>query len=481
MVKADFWREVGGFDERFLPMYYEDTDVCFEARQRGYRVMYEPRALVVHVEGATAGVDETASHKANQERNRPKFVEKWRALLDSEHLPNDQRKLWLAANLRSNPRVLVIDHRVPMWDRDSGSLRMRGILKTLIGMGCHVTFLPDNMTPMQPYTRGLQQMGVEVLYGVDPATEVAAIGPDVELVVLSRPQTAGRWLDAVREHAPQAQVVYDTVDLHWLREARRAGQEPGADGDLVLSPRAAAMRELELAMIRGTDATIVVTESERAQVESDVPGTKVHVLPNINEVRASVVPPQAREGLLFVGGFEHTPNTDAVLTLVREVMPLVWREEPGARLTIVGADPPEEVQGLASPRVEVGGWVQDLEPILNRARALLAPLTYGAGLKGKVTQALAEGLPVVTTPVGAEGLDAIDGEQLLIGQTPAELAERAVQILRDDELWTRLSAAGQQLAAERCSPGVMADRLRELVGERDGATHAAQPVSVQTR
>ncbi|MEA2159343.1 MAG: hypothetical protein QOD66_1723 [Solirubrobacteraceae bacterium] len=481
MVKADFWRGVGGFDERFMPMYYEDTDLCFEARLRGSRVMYEPRALVVHVEGATAGVDESASHKANQERNRPKFVEKWRALLDAEHLPNDQRKLWIAANLRRRPRVLVIDHRVPMWDRDSGSLRMRGMLETLVGMGCHVTFLPDNVTPMQPYTRQLQEVGVEVLYGVDPATEIATMGPDLDLVLLSRPQTAGRWLDVVREHAPRAKIVYDTVDLHWLREARRAGQEPGADGDLVLSPRAATMREMELALIRATDATIVVTESERAQVEADVMGTKVHVLPNINEVRASVLPPQARDGLLFVGGFEHTPNTDAVLTLVREVMPLVWREEPGARLTIVGADPPEEVRALASANVEIAGWVQDLEPILNRARALLAPLTYGAGLKGKVTQALAEGLPVVTTPVGAEGLDATDGVELLIGQTPAELAERAIRILRDDELWTRLSEAGQGLAAERCSPGLMADRLRELVGEHEPAIRPAHHVPVQTR
>jgi glycosyltransferase involved in cell wall biosynthesis len=188
----------------------------------------------------------------------------------------------------------------------------------------------------------------------------------------------------------------------------------------------------------------------------------VHVVPNVNEVRPAVTPVERREGLLFVGGFEHPPNSDAALSLVQEVMPLVWRElEIG--VGIVGADPPSEIEALASPLVDVKGWVPDLDPLLDSARALVAPLTYGAGLKGKVTQALAVGLPVVTTPVGAEGLDAIDGKHMLIGETPEELAERVLRVVRDDELWRRLSAAGQELARDRCSRTVMADRLRELL------------------
>ncbi len=223
MVRADFWTEVGGFDERFEPMYYEDTDLCFEARRLGFRVMYEPRSHVVHVEGATAGVDEEASHKRHQLKNRPKFVEKWHSVLASQHLENDLGNLWLAANLRAGPRVLVADHRVPTWDRDSGGLRMRGILQELIGLGCHVTVLPDNVLAMQPYTRELQRMGVEVLYQTDPRRELARIGPGLSLVILSRAQVASRWFDVVRESAPAAPVVFDTVDLHWLREARQAG------------------------------------------------------------------------------------------------------------------------------------------------------------------------------------------------------------------------------------------------------------------
>jgi hypothetical protein len=445
-------------------MYFEDADLCFEARRRGLKVMYEPRAEVLHVEGATAGVDESASHKRNQAENRPKFVDKWRELLEAEHLENHPDNLWLAAN-RSRPRcVLVVDHRVPTWDRDSGGLRMRGMLESFTDLGCQVILLPDNGLPMQPYTRELERRGIEVLYGPNVRSELKRIGRGLSLVILSRAESAGRWLGAVREHAPQVPVVFDTVDLHWLREARKLALSPNG-ASATRSGKVAELRELELGLIRATDATLVVTEDERAHVLADVPDARVHVVPNVHTLQGRVSPPQNRDGVLFVGGFEHPPNVDGALALVRDVMPLVWRERADVPVSIVGGDVPPEVQALASELVEVRGWVPELEPLLDRARLLLAPLTYGAGLKGKVTQALAFGLPVVTTPVGAEGLDAVDGEHMLIGESPEELAERALRVLSDDELWERLSRLGQRLVVERCSPEVMRDRLRAVLDE----------------
>ena len=464
MVRADFWREVGGFDERFLPMYYEDTDLCFQAREVGLRVVYEPRAQVVHVEGATAGVDVSVGHKRHQALNRPKFVDKWHTRLDAEHFAPGRERLWAAANRCSGARVLVVDHRVPMWDRDSGSLRMKGILEQLVALDCQVVLLPDNGKPAQPYTRELQRIGVEVLYGLDLTTELDVIGPSLDLVILSRPDTASRWVDRVRVCAPTAMVAYDTVDLHWLREARQAAL--GAQDDLGDSPiprRAATMRDMELGLIRATDATLVVTDNERAQVEADVPQARVLVLPNVHERREYVPPASGREGVIFVGGFEHPPNIDGAMSLVNHVMPLVWQKLGDVSVSIVGPSAPPEVEALASSLVEVKGWVPDLGPLLDSKLALVAPLSYGAGLKGKVTQALAAGLPVVTTPIGAEGLDADDGEQLMIGDSPAELAERVVRVLRDEDLWHRLSRSGQELVAEGCSPALIAERLGELL------------------
>ena len=198
-------------------------------------------------------------------------------------------------------------------------------------------------------------------------------------------------------------------------------------------------------------------------MQADVPDATVKVVPNVNPVRWPVPALHGRAGVVFVGGFEHPPNVDGALMLLQEVMPAVWRQLGDVPVKIVGADPPEAVSSLASENVEIAGWVPDLDSVLDSTRALVAPLPYGAGLKGKVTQALACGLPVVTTPVGAEGLDALDGEHMLIAETPEGLAERVVDVLRDDELWQRLSSAGVELARERCSPRLMSSRLGEVL------------------
>jgi GT2 family glycosyltransferase/SAM-dependent methyltransferase/glycosyltransferase involved in cell wall biosynthesis len=480
MVSAELWREVGGFDERYLPMYYEDTDLCFQAREQGWRVLYEPRAVVIHVEGGTAGTDPEVGHKRHQEANRPEFVAKWRRQLESEHMRSAPTNVRTAANRRRGPRVLVMDHRVPTWDRDSGSLRMMNIMRTLLDLGARVSFMPDNFSPLQPYTRLLQRMGIEVFYGqLDVNAELATIGPQLSTIILSRPHVASRWLDVLRQFAPAATIVYDTVDLHWLREARRGARDGwgmvASNGHRSLDelpPKAQALRHLELAMVRASDVSLTVTQDERAQIQHDVPDADVRVVPNIHNVQPLVPPPEGRTGILFVGGFEHPPNVDAALHLVNDVMPAVWRELGDVRLSIVGADPPAEVRALASPLVDVLGWVEDLKPVLDGSRLMLAPLRYGAGMKGKVTQCLAAGLPVVTTLVGAEGLLRGDDrdepskeEALLVADAPRDLAVHAIRLYHDADLWWRLSNSGQDLIGELCSTEVVSDRLGQLLGD----------------
>ena len=144
-------------------------------------------------------------------------------------------------------------------------------------------------------------------------------------------------------------------------------------------------------------------------------------------------------------------------------MPVVRRELSDVQVTIVGSHPPPEVQALASPLVDVAGWVEDLQPLLDGARLMVAPLRYGAGMKGKITQALAVGLPVVTTPIGAEGLESEDEDCMLIADDPQELAAHVVRAYRDNELWWRLSNAGQAIVTERCSTELVSKRLDRLL------------------
>ncbi|MHB8235062.1 MAG: glycosyltransferase, partial [Solirubrobacteraceae bacterium] len=474
LVRRSLWEEIGGYDERFIPMYYEDVDLCFEARERGWRVMYEPSAVVVHAEGSTAGTDPNTGHKRHQEINRVEFTRKWGEAL-AQHPPAEMRNVEAAARRRRGPQVLVVDFRTPMWDRDAGSLRMFEIMRSLQRLGYSVTFAPDNAARLEPYTRKLQRMGVEVICGaVDVMPVLEEIGSSLTAAILSRPHPASRWLDSVREFAPTAIVAYDTVDLHWVRESRRfaLGQpEPAStNGKLVAQgPKATALFELELAMVRASDVTIAVTAEERAQILSDVPGARVLVIPTIHEPAETVPPAASRKDVLFVGGFEHPPNGDAVQYLVREVMPNVWARRPEVSVTIVGGSAPREVEELASARVSVRGWVADLDPLLGSARTMVLPVRFGAGVKGKITQGLAAGVPIVTTAVGAEGLGGQDGANMLIADDAGELAERILKVIDDDTLWQALSSAGRELIAKNCSPRVLDERIREVLSSERAA------------
>ncbi len=489
LVRDALWQEIGGYDERYVPMYYEDADLCLQARQHGWRVLYEPGSVVVHVEGATAGTDPLAGHKRHQEVNRVKFVNKWQGLLDAEHLSPGYRRIREAANRHRSPGVLVVDFRMPMWDRDAGSLRMLEILRSLLRQGYGVTFVPDNFSSFEPYTRTLQELGVEVIYGTgDVVSVLADIGPSLTAAILSRPHPASRWLDSVREFAPEAVVIYDTVDLHWVRESRRfALSKPdlseGNGAGVAQGPKAAALLELELAMVRASDVTVAVTEDERAQILARVPDARVTIIPTIHELAEHVLPFGARRDILFVGGFEHPPNVDAVTYLVREVMPHVWLRRDDVTITIVGGGAPSEVEELADSRVDIRGWVADLQPLLDSARAMVVPVRYGAGMKGKITQGLAAGLPVVTTTVGAEGLDGRDGENMLIADHAEALAERIVRVIEDDALWGSLSSGGRALVASSCSLEVLDTRLNETLamGEHEGQAVAAVPVVAEER
>jgi GT2 family glycosyltransferase/SAM-dependent methyltransferase len=461
LVRTDVWRALGGFDERYAPGYYEDADLCFAARAAGWRVLYEPRATVVHVEGASMGTDGSDGLKRHQVLNQPAFAAKWRdALADQLDNPGPERAR-LASSRHRGPHALIIDHHVPMPDRDAGSLRMYHLVRNLLELGWRVTFIPDSFEAVQPYTEELQGMGVEVLYApVDVPLNIAEHGPRTRLAILSRPYVAPRYLHIVRQHAPAARVAYDTVDLHYLREQRRAE----LDGTPT-TKNAQGFKALELGLARASDVTLVVSEEEGRRLRADAPDVDVEVVPLANEVWPEVPGYDGRSGLLFVGNFAHDPNVDAARHLVRVIMPLVWREMPGVGLTLVGGNAPEEVRALASSGVAVPGWVPDLRPLLARSVALTAPLRYGAGVKGKVTEALGAGLPVVTTPVGAEGVGAVDGRDLLIASEPEAYAAHVVRLLRDAEAWQALSAAGQDLVRRTASVEAQRAALRRLVAE----------------
>jgi glycosyltransferase involved in cell wall biosynthesis len=173
-------------------------------------------------------------------------------------------------------------------------------------------------------------------------------------------------------------------------------------------------------------------------------GPKIEVVPNIHAVRTDVPPFGSRRNMLFIGGFRHPPNEDAVMYFVQDVMPLIRSELPGVQLLVVGSNVPPSIRKLASADVSILGYVPDVEPVFDACRLSVAPLRYGAGVKGKVTQSLAWGLPAVATPIAAEGLEMVNGEHLLVASDPVEFARRVIDLYQDEQLWTRLSHNGSR-------------------------------------
>jgi len=438
MIRRQVFRDMGGFDSRYAPAYYEDTDLAFRLREQGLRVIYQPASRVVHREGATAGTDTSAGAKAYQIINHRKFKERHAGALAAQH-PHDPSLLRRARDRRQGLRILLVDHMVPHHDQDSGSVRMMALLAMLVELGHRVTFLPDNLAGLEPYTTELQQMGIEVLYGPSEFGYVERFGHEFDCAILCRAHFAKSYLPGLRSAKPRPFIIFDTVDLHFLREQRRAELE----NDKRLAEAAEKTRLVETGVMRDSDMVWVTSTHEAELLRRDSSLPSVEVMPNIHSVRPHVPGYEQRRDMLFIGGFRHPPNEDAVLFFVNDIFPRVTKSLPEARFIIVGSHVPPSIERLSSDRVVVRGFVPNVEPVFDSCRLTVAPLRYGAGVKGKVTQSLAWGVPAVATPVAAEGLGLVDGQHLLVASDPETFARRIVQVYGDEALWTRLSHGGR--------------------------------------
>lgn len=459
-IPAPLFAQLGGFDHRFAPAYYEDVDLAFAVRAAGRKVFYQPRAAIVHFEGATSGTDETTGVKRFQVVNQSTFAVKWTSALAS-HRPNGvspdlERDRW------AKRRVLVIDACMLTPDQDAGSMRMQQVMEILVDLGCKVTFAADNLEYRQPYVMALQQLGIEVQfhpYARSISVLLGTRGEEFDIVILSRHYIAAKHIDAVRAFAPDALVVFDTVDLHFLREERLA--ELNASG--VAKRAAEAKRSEELALIRKADLTLVVSAVEKEILQSLNPHAKVMLLSTIHEPQTIGKPFGEREGLLFIGGFRHPPNTDAVLWYGNEILPRLRERLPGVKTYIVGMDPPATVRALAADDLVIAGHVPDLVPYLAGCRLSVSPLRYGAGVKGKVNHAMSYGLPVVATTPSIEGMHLSVGADVLVGDDPESFAAAVVRCYRDPVLWNQLSESGRENVRKHFSRDIARGAITTLV------------------
>ncbi len=439
LLRRELFERLGRFDTRYAPAYYEDTDLAFAVRAAGLKVYVEPAATVIHFEGVTSGTDTASGAKRYQVVNQGKFRDKWQQALAQQPAPGTP--IGLAASHRARRRVLVIDATTPAPDQDSGSLRLVNLMRVLGDLGCQVSFLPENRAFVETYTPALQALGIEALYAPhaqDPVRLLRERGGEFDFVILSRHYVAASFVGLVRLYAPQARLAFDTVDLHYLREQRAAELADSAE----LRRVAAATRTQELKIIREADMTLVVSPVEQALLARDAPGARVEVLSNVHEVHGCKAPWDARRDLVFVGGFQHPPNADAVEWFVTRIFPTVRAALAGVRFHIIGSKLPETIRRLADEAVIVHGFVPDIMPYMDGCRVSVAPLRYGAGVKGKVNMAMSCGLPVVATPIAVEGMHVEAGRDVLVAEDADAFAAEVIRLYRDEALWNTLSAHG---------------------------------------
>lgn len=467
LLPLQLWKQIGGFDSRFAPAYYEDVDLAFEVRKAGYKVVYQPLSTVIHYEGISNGTDvEGSGLKRYQAVNAKKFCEKWNEELKNQY-ENTGNPDPFRARERSRGKqiVLAIDHYVPEFDRDAGSKSTYQHLCILKEKGYEIKFLGDNFLHAEPYSTIMQQQGIEILYGQDYQTGIwdwlKEHGRDISYVYLNRPHIAVKYMDFIRENT-DIKVVYYGVDLHFLRE----GREYALTGDVEKRDSSMYWKSIEMSLLHKADMSYYPSYVERDMLKEMDETIPVKYIPIYGYQKfLSDIPDdfEKREGLLFVGGFAHPPNADAVKWFAEEIFPKI-RECMDVNFYIVGSKAPEEIVALQQPGngIIVKGFVseEELIELYRNVRVVVVPLRFGAGVKGKVIEALYNGLPIVTTPIGAEGIPHVE-QALAIREDAAEFAAETVALYQDTARCREMSHMTQTFVRTYFSEDAIWDTIAE--------------------
>lgn len=477
MLPVTLWQRLDGFDSYYERAYYEDTDLAFRVRQAGYRVLYQPFAKVVHSEGATSGTDLSTGEKRYQVENRKRFLDRWHKTLGSNH-PAPTTSPLFAKDRSAAGRVLVIDWDVPTPDHDSGSVDTFNLIRMLGRLGMKPTFAAHrDLAYFGEYTDAVQKLGAEVLYAPycsSLRTYLKEHGGDQDYVIAHRVTVFTEIEPDLRRFCPKARIIFSTVDLHHIREARQAGIENSGS----LRKRAEMTKRAEIKLVRKADATVVVSKTEQALLEDAVPSAPIFHMPLIRDAPgAGETTFENRHGIAFLGNYQHPPNVDAIVHFVRDIWPEFHSGVSNAELYIGGGQMSSEVARLGDlDGVQTLGHVPDLAVFYNRIRLTVAPLRYGAGAKGKVVSSLCHGVPVVASPIAAEGMDVEHGRDILIAGSQTEWIRHLKSAYCNADLWTGLSQQGIAAVKENHSleAGVAA-LTRILAFDQEENTRAAAP------
>ncbi len=439
MMPRKVWEDVNGFSQEYAPGYFEDTELAMKVRQAGYHALYVPTSTIIHHESQSAGADTAGSGMKRFQHIR------W-ARAVAPHGFDDERP----DRETDNPafRVLFIEHQFPIVDGDAGSYAAFQEIRLLQALGAKVTFLPRNLAFMDRHTLALQRIGVECLYApfvINFVDYVRTHAADYDVLFVCRYHIAEQVIPIARAVAPKAKIILNLADLHFLREMRE-----GAGTEGYRRERAEATRTAELKVIDSSDLTFSYSDVELAILADQLkrPATTAR-LPWVVETKQLARNFGETNGILFLGSFNHPPNRQAVKFFASEVLPALRERLPGVRFNVAGSSSDSALRDLSCDGLDVLGHVANLDEVLARTRVFVAPLVSGAGLKGKVMDAISRGLPCVLSPIAAEGTGLADGLSCLVADGAEQWVQAVSRLYTDEALWTEIGRNALKLAETR--------------------------------
>ena len=463
LVRRKEFHKVGGLSTAYAPAYFEDVDFAFKLRGIGKRVFVQPLSKVTHYEAVSYSRELSADLIA---RNRRIFVEKWQRVLQQCSYTSPE-------NFRTTPnynhkRVLYIDAVVPIPDRGAGSVDAFWYMRFLIEAGYDVVFYGEHTPEFAPkYTPMIQRIGVQCLYQpyVDIERYLAEHGNSFSHVFVARVYQAMSFNSLIRRYCPNTRYIFNTVDVHFLREMRQAEVEKSP----AMLEQAKQTRERELGIMKQADATIVVSTEEKELLEREYGIKRIYHIPLVREVYGCKHPFRERRDLVFIGS-AHLPNVDATYYFHSEILPLIQRELPDVKFIVIGEylrdalKERAEFDKLASdPSVELPGFVEDLSEYFEWIRVMVAPLRYGSGVKGKIVTGFQYGIPCVSTSIGTEGMGLTPEVDVLQAEDPVSFARAVVRLYTDQILWERLSENCMMFTREHFSEEIARRELLRII------------------
>ncbi len=467
MIKTSLWKEIGGFDEHFSPAYCEDSDLCFEVRKRGYKVYYQPFSIVVHFEGASHGTDTGSGIKKYQVINNEKLKEKWKHELALKS-PNGENVFTERDRSGGKKHVLIVDHNLPTPDQDAGSRTMSNYVDSLLSLGCNVKFLSSNPHPAKQYKRALQEKGVEVFYCVEGnpfnfnwERYFKDNFDKYDIILLSRSSVCIPFMVHLRNNNYKGTVIYYGHDLGYLR----LEQESIIAKDISLSLKSKLLKAEEDFMYEYADHSLAISFEEMEFLKRKISQPIHYIPPYFFDVAEQGPSFDERDGIMFIGGFNHTPNQDAIAWFLEEVYQPLY--DLKIKLSIAGSNVPDFVYNYKKkfPTLEIFSNIssENLNNLYSRVRLSVVPLRVGAGVKGKVIEAMSKGVPVAGTHIAFEGLPR-DGGFLYNGaNTAKELQYAILQAYSDKNNWERFSRFGKDYVLKYFNRESMKSTFKKIV------------------